>query len=38
MVHLCDSDNQLLWLAWDFEAHAGYWLNRYRVSQSILKN
>lgn len=33
-----NSDNQLIWRAWDFEARAGYWLNRYLVSHSIPKN
>ncbi|EAM7382746.1 DUF905 domain-containing protein [Salmonella enterica] len=30
-----DSDNQLIWRAWDFEARAGYWLNRYLLSHGI---
>ncbi|HCA3578486.1 TPA: DUF905 family protein [Salmonella enterica subsp. enterica serovar Ball] len=30
-----DSDNQLIWLAWDFEARARYWLNRYLLSHGI---
>ncbi|MEP8991459.1 DUF905 family protein [Enterobacter hormaechei] len=33
-----NSDNQLIWRAWDFEARSGYWLNRYLVSRSIPKN
>ncbi|EBV7100507.1 DUF905 domain-containing protein [Salmonella enterica subsp. enterica serovar Havana] len=30
-----DSDNQLIWRAWGFEARAGYWLNRYLLSHGI---
>ena len=30
-----DSDNQLIWRAWNFETEAGYWLNRYLVSHGI---
>lgn len=30
-----DSDNQLVWRAWNFEASAGYWLNRYLLSHGI---
>lgn len=33
-----DSDKQLIWRAWNFEAEAGYWLNRYLVSHGIPKN
>ena len=32
-----DSDNQLIWRAWNFEDNAGEWLNRYLVSQGILQ-
>lgn len=31
-------DGQLLWRAWNFEANAGYWLNRYIASHGIPKN
>ena len=30
-----DSEGQLIWRAWNFEADAGYWLNRYLLSHSI---
>ena len=30
-----DSDNQLIWRAWNFEANAGEWLNRYLLSHGI---
>ena len=30
-----DSDNQLIWRAWNFEASAGEWLNRYLLSHGI---
>lgn len=30
-----DSDNQLVWRAWNFEANAGEWLNRYMLSHGI---
>ncbi|EMD0711441.1 DUF905 family protein [Salmonella enterica] len=30
-----DSYNQLLWWAWNFEARAWYWLNRYLLSHGI---
>lgn len=33
-----DSDNQLIWRAWNFEASAGEWLNRYLLSHGIPKN
>lgn len=33
-----DSEGQLIWRAWDFEANAGEWLNRYLVSHGIPKN
>lgn len=33
-----DSDNQLLWRAWNFEANAGEWLNRYMLSHGIPRN
>lgn len=33
-----DSDNQLIWRAWNFEASAGYWLNRYLLSHGIPRN
>ncbi|MEI9746072.1 DUF905 domain-containing protein [Enterobacter ludwigii] len=32
-----DSDNQLIWRAWNFEASAGEWLNRYLLSHGIRK-
>lgn len=35
---ICDSNNQLVWRAWNFEAEAGYWLNRYLASHGIPKN
>ncbi|MGC6031581.1 DUF905 family protein [Enterobacter kobei] len=30
-----DSDNQLIWRAWNFEASAGKWLNCYLVSHGV---
>ncbi|HAF2131176.1 TPA: DUF905 domain-containing protein [Salmonella enterica] len=30
-----DSDNQLIWRAWNFEDNAGEWLNRYITSDGI---
>ena len=30
-----DSNNQLIWRAWNFEASAGEWLNRYLLSHGI---
>ncbi|AWD00885.1 MULTISPECIES: DUF905 domain-containing protein [Enterobacteriaceae] len=33
-----DSENLLIWRAWNFEANAGGWLNRYLVSHGIPKN
>ncbi|KLF52433.1 DUF905 domain-containing protein [Klebsiella aerogenes] len=33
-----DSDNQLIWRAWNFEASAGEWLNRYLLSHGILRD
>ncbi|WP_373224899.1 DUF905 family protein [Enterobacter cloacae complex sp. ESBL7] len=30
-----DSDNQLIWRAWNFEDNAGYWLNRYLLSHGL---
>lgn len=33
-----DSDNQLIWRAWNFEPEAGYWLHRHLVSLGIPKN
>ncbi|HDY9369689.1 DUF905 domain-containing protein [Klebsiella quasipneumoniae] len=30
-----DSDNQLIWQAWNFEARAGEWLNHYMFSHGI---
>lgn len=30
-----DSDNQLIWRAWNFEASTGEWLNRYLLSHGI---
>ena len=33
-----DSENLLIWRAWNFEANAGEWLNRYLVSHGILQN
>ena len=32
-----DSKEQLIWRAWNFEANAGEWLNRYIVSHGIPK-
>lgn len=29
------SENQLIWRAWNFEASAGEWLNRYLLSHGI---
>lgn len=33
-----DSEGQLIWRAWNFEASAGEWLNRYIASHGIPKN
>jgi hypothetical protein len=33
-----DSDNQLIWRVWNFEASAGEWLNRYLLSHGMPKN
>ncbi|WP_373226432.1 DUF905 family protein [Enterobacter cloacae complex sp. ESBL7] len=33
-----DSDNQLIWRAWNFEANAGEWLNRYLLSHGVRKS
>lgn len=33
-----DSENLLIWRAWNFEANAGGCLNRYLVSHGIPKN
>ncbi|AHE69279.1 hypothetical protein M942_05075 [Enterobacter ludwigii] len=33
-----DSGGQLFWRAWNFEANAGEWLNRYLLSHGIPKN
>lgn len=33
-----DSDNQLLWRAWNFESDAGEWLNRYLASHGLPQN
>ncbi|MFZ4170258.1 DUF905 domain-containing protein [Enterobacter ludwigii] len=33
-----DHEGQLLWRAWNFEASAGEWLNRYLLSHGIPKN
>lgn len=33
-----DSDGQLLWRAWNFEASAGEWLNRYLLSHGVRKS
>lgn len=30
-----DSDSQLIWRAWNFEASAGEWLNRYLAIHGI---
>ncbi|HBX5317679.1 TPA: DUF905 family protein [Klebsiella pneumoniae] len=30
-----DSGSQLIWRAWNFEANAGEWLNRYLLSHAI---
>ena len=30
-----DSEGQLIWRAWNFEASAGEWLNRYLLSHGI---
>lgn len=32
-----DSEGQLIWRAWNFEASAGEWLNRYIASQGVRK-
>lgn len=32
-----NSEEQLLWRAWNFEASAGEWLNRYIASHGIKK-
>ena len=32
-----DSEGQLVWRAWNFEASAGEWLNRYLLSHGIRK-
>ncbi|MDU3304252.1 MAG: DUF905 domain-containing protein [Enterobacter ludwigii] len=32
-----DSEGQLIWRAWNFEASAGYWLNRYIASHGVRK-
>lgn len=32
-----DSEGQLIWRAWNFEASAGYWLNRYIASHGARK-
>ncbi|PWI77073.1 hypothetical protein DEO48_26315 [Enterobacter sp. CGMCC 5087] len=31
-----DSEGTLIWRAWNFEASAGEWFNRYLLSQGIL--
>lgn len=33
-----DHEGQLIWRAWNFEAEAGEWLNRYLLSHSIPQN
>ena len=33
-----DSEGQLIWRTWNFEASAGEWLNRYLLSHGILRN
>ena len=33
-----DSEGTLIWRAWNFEASAGEWLNRYLLSHGIPKN
>jgi len=33
-----DHNVQLIWRVWNFEASAGYWLNRYLNSHGILQN
>jgi len=33
-----DSEGQLIWRAWNFEAGAGEWLNRYLLSHGIPGN
>ncbi|WP_194207959.1 DUF905 domain-containing protein [Superficieibacter sp. 1612_C1] len=30
-----DSEGTLIWRAWNFEASAGYWFNRYLLSHGI---
>ncbi|EBY0806444.1 DUF905 domain-containing protein [Salmonella enterica subsp. enterica serovar Berlin] len=32
-----DSEGMLIWRAWNFEANAGEWLNRYLLSHCIPK-
>ncbi|MGQ3660718.1 DUF905 domain-containing protein [Citrobacter braakii] len=32
-----DSEGQLIWRAWNFEANAGEWLNRYIASHGVRK-
>lgn len=32
-----DSEGQLIWRAWNFEASAGEWLNRYIASHGVRK-
>lgn len=32
-----DSEGMLIWRAWNFEANAGEWLNRYLLSHGIPK-
>ncbi|MGK2893063.1 DUF905 domain-containing protein [Klebsiella michiganensis] len=33
-----DSEGTLIWRAWNFEASAGEWFNRYLLSHGIPKN
>ncbi|WP_336241557.1 DUF905 domain-containing protein [Citrobacter freundii] len=33
-----DHEGQLIWRAWNFEADAGEWLNRYLLSHGMPKN
>lgn len=35
---ISDCEGQLIWRAWNFEASAGEWLNRYLVSHGISGN